>query len=147
MEKPVTSKACSRCGKTRPANQYRIIRSRKTGKTRLHSWCMQCQSEYMALKWEATDTPERRKSEAKRVRTYQKDPKVAARRSARSGAQYRALAALRKRHPDEYENLRIRIGATTGKNYAALAALREAHRDEYQQLYDDQVRSAGLELA
>lgn len=144
MDKPVTSKACSRCGKMRPANQYRIIRSRKTGKTRLHSWCMQCQSEYMALKWEATDSPSRRTSEAKRVRAYQKDPKVAARRSARSGAQYRALSALRVRHPEEYENLRTRLGA---RSYPALAALRDAHRDEYQQLYDEQLRVAGIELA
>jgi hypothetical protein len=144
MEKPVTSKACSRCGKMRPASQYRVIRNRKTGKSRLHSWCMPCQSEYMALKWEATDTPGRRAKEAKRVRKYQKDPAVAARRSARSGAQYRALTALKDRHLGEYENLRTRFGA---RAYPALAALRDAHRDEYQQLYDEQLRAAGLELA
>ena len=144
MEKPVTSKACSRCGKMRPASQYRVIRSRKTGKARLHSWCMSCQSEYMALKWEATDSPVRRAKEAKRVRNYQKDPKVAARRSARSSAQYRALSMLKARHPEEFETLRTRLGA---RAYPALAALREAHRDEYQQLYDEQLRVAGLELA
>lgn len=143
MEKPVTSKACSRCGKMRPASQYRVIKSRKTGKSRLHSWCMPCQSEYMALKWEATDSPGRRATEAKRVRKYQKDPAVAARRSARSGAQYRALTALKARHLDEYEKLSTR----NGRSYAALAALREAHRDEYQQLYAEQLRVAGLELA
>lgn len=141
MEKPITQKACSRCKRMRPAAQYRLIRSRKTGKVRLHSWCMECQSEYMAMKWQATDTPERRAKERKRIRDYQQDPKVAERRQARSGAQYAALAALRARYPDEYEQLRTRLGS---RSYPALAALRDAHRDEYQRLYDEQLRSAQL---
>jgi hypothetical protein len=143
VDKPVTQKACSRCGKMRPASQYRAIRSRKTGKTRLHSWCMPCQSEYMAIKWKALDTPGRRASEKERVLAYQQNPAVAARRSARSGAQYRALAALRAAHPEEYEMLRTRYGS---RSYPALAGLRETYRDEYQQLYDEQLRVAGIAL-
>jgi hypothetical protein len=144
MGKPVTSKQCSRCGRMRSVSQYRVIHNRKTGRSRLHSWCIPCQRTYMAKKWEANDSPVRRERERERVKAYQQDPSVAARRAARSGAQYRALAALRLRYLDEYEKLRTRLGTSS---YPALAALRETHRDEYQQLYDEQLRVARLDLA
>lgn len=98
-------KKCTKCGVPRPLNLFRSIRDRQSGQTRRHSWCIPCQQEHQRNRRKATSTVKTRAKEAERVAIYTTDEQVRERRSARSAAQYRALAELRERHRDEYGQL------------------------------------------
>ena len=98
-------KKCTKCGTPRPLKMFRTIQDRKTGQVRRHSWCIPCQQEHQRNRRKATSTVKTRAKEADRVAMYATDDQVRERRSARSAAQYRALAELRERHRDEYGQL------------------------------------------
>lgn len=134
-------KPCTRCGESLPVTEFREIFNKRTGKTRRHSWCNRCKGDYEAAKRAAKGRPFR-EAENARVLAYQADPDVKARRSKRSGAQYRALADLRGMYPEEYALLQLRQGSKRG--YAATAALRDAHRDVYERLYSLHLSRVGL---
>jgi hypothetical protein len=98
-------KKCTKCGLPRPLKLFRTIQDRKTKQVRRHSWCIPCQQEHQRNRRKATSTVKTRAKEADRVAMYATDDQVRERRSARSAAQYRALAELRERHRDEYSQL------------------------------------------
>jgi hypothetical protein len=98
-------KSCTKCGKPKPIHQFRPITERTTGVTRRHSWCISCQQEHQRDRRKAKSTVKTRQQEADRVAAYATDEQVRERRSARSAAQYKALAELRERHRDEYGQL------------------------------------------
>lgn len=104
-EDKLLKKDCSKCGREKPISMFRTITDRKTGITRRHSWCIPCQREHQKLRRRASSTMYTRRKEADRVAEYQTDEQVKERRSARSAAQYRALAALRDLHRVEYEKI------------------------------------------
>lgn len=104
-ENALLRKDCSKCGLNKPIGQFRTITDRKTQLVRRHSWCIPCQREHQKLRRRASSTMYSRRKEADRVAEYQTDEMVKERRSARSAAQYRALAALRDLHRAEYEKI------------------------------------------
>jgi hypothetical protein len=136
------TKGCLKCGRDLPLEDFY-----KTGRARGHSWCKSCFNDYTNSKRRAAREAEPdggaafKAAEAKRVKAYQADPDVRARRAVRSKVQYRALDELRQRYPEEHAQLTLRVG----KGYPALSALREAHREEYDRLYVRGLERAGLD--
>jgi hypothetical protein len=143
-----STKTCTKCGEEFAVSNFRLIVNPRTGRERRHSWCNTCKGKYESAKRKAARAAEPdggtayKASEAQRVKAYQADPDVRARRSARSSVQYRALDELRRRYPEEYDLAVLRAG----RGYAALALLRDAHREEYDGYYRRGLERAGLDV-
>lgn len=99
------SKTCTKCGALKPVHQFRTITERDTGLVRRHSWCIPCQQAHQRDRRKMRSTIKTRQKEADRIAAYSADEVVREKRAARSAAQYKALAELRERHRDEYQQL------------------------------------------
>lgn len=129
---------CRACGRERPANFFWLIKN-PGGTFRALPECIPCRSAAQAKRWALQENPQAAVSNRRRVKEYQKDPDVKARRAKRAAAQYRALVALRDAHPAEYA-----AAKAVGSEYAALAAVRDAHRPQYQEVYEQCLKDVGL---
>lgn len=124
MDESTPSKACTRCGVTKPLEDFHRRSDHPTGRV---SHCKRCVSEKSAARYTATVTPERRAAGAERQRN---------RRQAMTDAERAELRRknrehMKRAHDADPEKFRARSAAFKAANPERVAELRKAFHERH----------------